>query len=90
MPSPFSTPGVAHDVSLNWNPSTSSGIRGYNVYRGTVQGGPFTKLNPTALPLTRFNDTSVQSGETYYYVVTATDADNVESVYSNEVSAAIP
>lgn len=87
---PFDTPGAAHDVSLTWNPSASSAIQGYNVYRGTGPAGPFTKLNSTALSLTHFTDTSVESGQTYYYVVKATDADNVESVCSNEVTAAIP
>jgi hypothetical protein len=89
-PNPFDTPGAAHDVSSTWSPSNSSAILGYNVYRRTGPGGPFTKLNSTTLPLTRFTDTSVQSGQTYYYVVTATNADDVESVYSNEISAAIP
>jgi fibronectin type 3 domain-containing protein len=89
-PIPFSTPGGAHDVSLTWNPSGSSGVVGYNIYRGTGSGGPYTKLNATTLPLTRFTDTTVQAGQTYYYVVTATASTNVESVYSNEVVAPVP
>ena len=32
----------------------------------------------------------VQSGQTYYYVVTAVDSSNVESTYSNQASATIP
>ena len=30
----------SHNVSLTWQPSTSSGILGYNVYRATRSGGP--------------------------------------------------
>ena len=39
---------------------------------------------------TTFVDGSVQSGQTYYYVVTAVDTSGTESAYSNQVQAAIP
>jgi len=39
----------AHSVSLSWAVSSSPSISGYDVYRGTVSGGPYTKL--TLLPL---------------------------------------
>jgi fibronectin type 3 domain-containing protein len=32
----------------------------------------------------------VQSGQTYYYVVTAVDTSGAESVYSNQVQAIVP
>jgi fibronectin type 3 domain-containing protein len=35
-------------------------------------------------------DPGVQSGTTYFYVVTAVDSSNVESTYSNQATAAIP
>jgi fibronectin type 3 domain-containing protein len=60
------------------------------VYRASGSGGPFTKLNTAALELTRFTDTTIQTGQTYYYVVTATGSDNVESVYSNEIVVPVP
>jgi fibronectin type 3 domain-containing protein len=37
-----------------------------------------------------FNDTSVQSGKTYYYATTAVDVHGVESVYSNQAQAVVP
>jgi fibronectin type 3 domain-containing protein len=80
----------SHDVTLSWNPSISSGVLGYNVYRGTGSGGPYTKLNPSIIAATNYRDNAVQSGQTYYYVVTATDSGNLESVYSHEVAAPIP
>ena len=79
----------AHQVSLFWNPSTSQVI-GYNVYRGTQSGGPYSQLNSVAESATGFSDENVSAGRTYFYVVTAVDAENVESAYSNEAAAVIP
>ena len=63
---------------------------GYNVYRATGSGGPYTKLNSGSVAATTYTDNAVQTGQTYYYVVTATDSSNLESSYSNEVVAPIP
>ena len=85
--------GVAttpHSVGLMWSPSTSS-VSGYNVYRGTTPNGPYpTKLNTSLLTTEQFSDSSVVSGQTYYYVVTAVDSSDVESVDSNQATAVIP
>jgi hypothetical protein len=78
-----------HSVALSWDPSASLVI-GYNVYRGTVSGGPYTKLNPSIDANTVYTDGSVQSGQTYYYVTTAVDSSNVESAYSNQATSVIP
>jgi len=79
-----------HSVALGWNTSTSSNVAGYNIYRGMVSGGPFTRIN-SALNTTPFDtDSSVQAGQTYYYVVTAVDSTGAESGYSNQVQAVIP
>ena len=80
---------TAHSAALSWTASTSV-VTGYNVYRGTVTGGPYTLLNAPLVILTGYSDNTVLSGQTYFYVVTAVDANNVESAYSNEVSAVIP
>ena len=80
---------VAHSAALSWSASTST-VAGYNVYRGATSGGPYTKQNSSINSPTAYTDSAVQSGQTYHYVVTAVDSSNVESVYSNEVSAAIP
>lgn len=80
----------AETVALGWTASTSSVI-GYNVYRGTVTGGPYSsKLTSSPVASTQFTDTSVQSGQTYYYVVTSVDSNDVESAYSGQASATIP
>jgi hypothetical protein len=80
---------VQHSVALTWSASTST-VSGYNVYRSTVSGGPYTKINPSLVTVLNFTDSTVQSGTTYFYVTTAVDSSSNESVYSNEVSAPIP
>jgi fibronectin type 3 domain-containing protein len=83
------TAPVSHSASLNWS-LDSSATNGYNVYAGSTSGGPYTKVNPASVASTSYTDSSVQAGLTYYFVVTALDANNNESGYSNEVSALIP
>ena len=79
----------AHSAALNWTPSTST-VSGYNVYRGTANGGPYTQINPSLVAIPTYADTTVQSGVTYFYVTTAVDTNGVESVFSNQVTAIIP
>jgi hypothetical protein len=79
-----------HSATLTWTASTSSNVTGYNVYRGTQTGGPYTKITFTPVAGTSYIDTTVLAGQTYYYVTTAVDNSNNESVYSNQVPAAIP
>jgi len=78
-----------HSVVLNWDPSASAVI-GYFVYRGTISGGPYSKLVLSADTTSSYKDASVSDGKTYYYVVTAVDPSNIESAYSNQVSVTIP
>jgi hypothetical protein len=80
---------VQHSAVLTWTGSTSA-VAGYRIYRGTVSGGPYTLLNGSIVSVSTYTDTTVVSGQTYYYVTTAVDSSGNESVYSNEISATIP
>jgi hypothetical protein len=78
-------------VNLSWDASTSSDITGYNVYRSTTSGGPYSKINTGGLVAsTTYADTTVATGTTYYYVTTAVNSSNQESSYSNQTTAEIP
>lgn len=70
-------------VSLSWN--SVAGSTSYNVKRSTTAGGPYTTIASGVTP-TSYVGTTVTNGTTYYYVVTAVDADG-ESDNSNEASA---
>jgi hypothetical protein len=76
-------------VALTWVASGGT-VAGYNVYRGTVSGGPYTQLNSSLVSAETYTDNTVQAGQTYYYVVTSVNSSGVNSTYSNEVSVAIP
>ncbi len=78
----------SHSVVLTWAASTSSGVTGYNVYRGSSSSGPYT-LTSSAGPGTTYTDATVQSGQTYYYVVTSLES-GVESGYSSPAVATVP
>lgn len=83
------TPQRAHSVALSWNASSSI-VSGYNVYRSTVSGTGYTKLNSSLDLALAYTDSTVQNGTTYYYVTTAQDSSGNESPYSNETQAIIP
>jgi hypothetical protein len=84
------TAAIQHSVDLTWSASTGSGVVGYNVYRGGVSGGPYSKINSALEAGAAYPDSTVASGQTYYYVTTAVDGSGVESGYSNQAQAVIP
>jgi uncharacterized protein YjbI with pentapeptide repeats len=82
-------PVTSTSAGLIWEFSLSSDVVGYNVYRGTTSGGPYSLL--ASLPSTfQYTDNTVSSGTTYYYVVTAVGPGNTESVFSNQVTIVVP
>ena len=82
---------LAHSVDVAWDASSSATLQGYNVYRSTVSGGPYTKISPTLATSTLlFTDTTPVSGKQYFYVVTAVDTSGAESSASTQVAVTIP
>jgi fibronectin type 3 domain-containing protein len=68
--------------TLQWNAVDFAS--GYTLKRATVSGGPYTTV-ATNLNVTKYTDTGLVNGTTYYYVVTAANLAG-ESVNSAEVS----
>jgi fibronectin type 3 domain-containing protein len=87
---PIDGTGVQHSVTLSWDPSTSADVMGYNIYRGTQSGGPYSLINSSPDSNITATDDHVSAGQTYYYVVTTVTSDGMESPYSNQASAVIP
>jgi len=90
---PLSGIGITsnHTVTLSWNASTSSDVAGYDVYRSVSSGScnSYTRINTSLETSTQYTDTSVVSGASYCYAVTAVSTSNQESDYSN-IAAVTP
>ncbi|MGA7548398.1 MAG: choice-of-anchor D domain-containing protein [Candidatus Sulfotelmatobacter sp.] len=78
-----------YSVNLSWNPS--SDVMGYNVYRSTAANGKYSKINSSVNPNTAYTDSTVVSGQTYYYAATSVNSSGQESSLSTPpVGAAVP
>ncbi len=66
---------------IEWDPIADYS---YNVKRSTVSGGPYTTIGNVST--TKFTDTNVTNGNTYYYVVSSIDGQK-ETVNSPEIAA---
>jgi Abnormal spindle-like microcephaly-assoc'd, ASPM-SPD-2-Hydin len=80
-------PPSTYSVNLSWAPSASSGVSGYDVYRSTVSGGPYTEIGSAST--VDYTDSSVQANTEYFYVITSVDA-GVQSGYSSQIAVSIP
>ena len=80
---------TAHTVALSWAPAVT-GVTGFKTYVSMISGGPYVEMGSSPATNPTYTDTSVVSGQTYYYVVTAINSTNQESLYSSEVAAIVP
>jgi hypothetical protein len=79
----------AGTATLVWNAVTATDLAGYKVYRATASGAygaPEATLSKTT---TSYVSSGLQTGTTYFFVVTAYDSAGNESPFSNEVSKSI-
>lgn len=81
---------TAYSVLLTWTASPSSAATGYNVYRSTVSGNDYVRINSSPVAGLSYVDGTVLDGTTYYYVLTTVDSAGDESGYSTELQMAIP
>jgi fibronectin type 3 domain-containing protein len=92
----FSASATQHMVDLSWsastieNPVSGQVVVGYNVYRSSVSGGPYTELDSSPIAELTYADKAVSSGQTWYYVCSAVDNLGNVSVYSNQAAATVP
>ena len=78
-------------LKLNWDASVEDDLAGYYIYRSNVNGGPYSKINLDPIKETVCTDDGVydeglSGNRMYYYVITAVDENELESVFSQEVS----
>ena len=83
--------GQTTSVQLEWdsNPPEDQ-VAGYNLYRSYQSGSGYVRLNATLIANTTYTDTTIEAGQTYYYVCTAVNTSDLESGFSNEVPHTVP
>lgn len=80
-------------ISLFFPPNPESDVVGYKIFRsedGSIPKADWKLLTANYQDANTFQDTSVESGKTYFYYVTAVDKFNNESEPSEVVSDKIP
>jgi len=81
--------GTPHSADLTWKAGAKN-ITGYNIYRSTTSGGPYSQLNSSLLSTNSYTDSDVADDTTYYYVATEVNNQGDESGYSDQAVAVIP
>jgi hypothetical protein len=85
---PGAAPGSVA-VELSWSINVESDLAGYRVYRSEQEGERGALLTPELLPSPAYRDNSVQSGQRYWYTVTAVDRSGNESAPSLAVAVEV-
>jgi hypothetical protein len=85
----YSGEGQKPFVDLIWAPVTSADLAGYNIYR-SEENGAVIKLNLDLVPSPSYRDSTVVSGKTYTYSVSAVDVRGNESQRSEATSEPVP
>lgn len=83
------SPAVAQSVRLAWDPVPEYRIAGYHLYRSPQEAGPWQRVNLDLIPGTWYLDETVESGETWYYAVTAVNTSGAESDLSTPVRVVV-
>src|SRR3954451_11392186 len=81
-----------HHVTLTWqapSPGPRFTVTGYKVYRRLTPGDRYSLL-ADRVSAPEYEDWLVQSGKTYFYVVTSLDSAGQESRFSREIAATLP
>ncbi len=76
-------------VTLTWDANGEGDLAGYRVYRSVTSLSYGGSLASTSAGVTTYQDTGVQAGTTYYWVVRAYDTSSNESGNSNEKSISV-
>ena len=80
---------VAGTASLTWNANTDSDLAGYKVYQGTSSGIYTAPVATIPKTTTSYTVAGLQTGTSYFFIITAYDNAGNESLHSNEVSKSI-
>jgi len=71
---------------LSWDANSGPDLAGYKIYQATTSGTYGAPIATLTMDLTIYAVSGLQTGTTYFFVVTAYNSDGAESSFSNEVS----
>ncbi|MFH1393997.1 MAG: Ig-like domain-containing protein [Candidatus Micrarchaeota archaeon] len=86
-PAEISAEAVKGGIEVTWGASPSASVAGYNVYKSMEKGSLGSKINPAVLTGTKYTDSDVIDGDTYYYAVRAVTTSGSEDGNLNQASA---
>lgn len=81
---------LGQSVTLTWDPNPELDLLGYHLYRSAQSGTGYARINAEPITGTRYTDSGLEPGVTYFYVCTALNRAGLESGYSNQVSFTVP
>ncbi len=76
--------GASGKITLVWTPLLEEDLERYNIWRSITSGGPYDFVASVPDGFTVFTDTDLESGTTYYYLVTAADTSGNDGPPSDE------
>src|SRR5450631_1245289 len=83
------TPAQAdQSVTFGWESSADPNVAGYNIYYGTASHAYDHKVTVGNVSMATIS--GLVEGTTYYFAATTYDVLNQESVFSDEISYAVP
>ena len=73
------TNNLPRKISLNWQPSQSSDVIKYNIYRSTDANNYFDLIKTVNTQTLQYDDFINEDGKVYFYKISSIDKDNLES-----------
>ncbi len=83
-------PAATASLTFQWDPVGASDLAGYKIYRSTTAGTYGSPIATLSASTTTYQMTNLTKGVTYFFAVSAYDANGNESPFSNEQSRTIP
>jgi len=87
VPAPDPVWAVAYNTAVDVNWAPVDGVAGYNVYRSTISGGPYSQINGALVTDHVYRDLGLTNGQPYYYVIRSESGAGIEGLDSDEASA---